>query len=262
MNDFFAQIFIPNMIFFIGILIVFSILEGLIVLFLLWLEKRNRNRVMLLMLRVYKHYRKVNFIFRMAGVLFAVGAVWLIWYLVTPLSEKPEVTLFAVIMLFVITIVYLILTHFKGRLSIRKRRDRALYLGLSMVLCVVMLVFIDQKFPDYRRYVVRNVVYQTMEAYEEAKGIIAEDRLIKQFRRMVRKGECPPIDYRTQKFSGVIRNFFYVTTDLEFKVAVGEATLGNLDQIAVGRVCTNDETTYILTHYGRWYWVVDTKPEV
>lgn len=254
-----TQFVIPNLLFFVAVFLAFSILQSVIVLFLIWLEHENHDRIMVLMLKCYKYYRKIQFIFRMAGAVLIAGAVWIMWSLLKSFVGRPELTFFAVGLLFLITLIYFVLIHLKGRLSLKRRGDGALYFALSLVLYFFIIMLVDQKFPDYGRFVVTNLVDPAVTGVEKAVEANNEEKLLNEFRTMARGGQCPADDYRRERQRDVIHNFVYKATDTEFKIKEGEPIPGDISAIIQGRKCTNGTQTFQLTDYGKWYQVIDSQ---
>jgi hypothetical protein len=214
---------------------------------------------MVLMLECYKYYRKIQFIFLVAAVILVVGGVWLVWTLLKSFSGRLELTTVAFILLFLIILIYFVLTNLKGRLSLKRRSDGALYFALSLVLYFFILVVVDQRFPDYQRFVVTNLVDPTVSEVEQSLATGKQDQLLNEFRAMTRNGKCTAVDYRRERNRDVVHNFVYKATDPEFKIAQGEPVPGDLSAIVKGQSCTNGTKTFQLTDYGKWYQVIDTQ---
>lgn len=258
MPNFVYELIIPNLLFFVVIFLIFSILEGAIVLFLQWLEKKTHDWLMVLMLKVYRHYRKVRVMFQGVGLFIAAVVIWLAWSFFVKTAGKPEITVTAIVLLVVITLVYFILTHLRGELSMRKSGDRVLYVALSLVLYFFILVLVDQKFPDYQRFVYKNVVNPAVEQVVSQLDANKKEDLLNQFRAMVKNGQCPFKDYREDKNTNVIHNFIYMTTDFNLKTAKGPSIPDSAVAVLKGKNCTNSTETFLLTDHGVWYWVIDT----
>jgi hypothetical protein len=232
--------------------------EAVIVLFLEWLEHKNRDRIMQFILKCYKHYQKIHIVFEVIGAILLITAIWLILPLLKSSAGKPEVTVFAGVILFVITLLYFMLTHIKGRLAIKKRGDRVLYIVLSIILFFFVLILADQKLPDYRRYVYQNVLSPSMAAVEKKVEVSKEEKLLNMFRERVRNGKCPFKDYGKEKDPSIIHNFVYITTDPEFKATAAPASEEEPSSTIKGKNCTAGVDTFLLTEYGSWYRVIDT----
>ena len=258
MANIFYQYVIPNLLFFVVIFLIFTIAQAVIVLFLQWLEHKNHDRLMALALKSYKHYRKIQLIFRLAGILLIILAILIILPYFDPNNLKPETTIFAGFMLLVITVVYFIVTNLKGKFSIRKRGDKIIYVLLSLILYIFILFLIDQKLPNYRIYVYNNMVNPVIAGIVNQSDANQQEQLLNQFRDMAKTEQCTLKNYKNEKYTGVIHNFLYVATDADLKIIKGPMLPHNNDAKIKGRNCTNGKETFLLTDYGEWYWVIDT----
>lgn len=250
------QLVLPNLFFFLAIFAIFLALQAVIVLFLGWLERKSHDWLMVFMLKCYRHYRKVQILFGVAGFLLILGAILILASVLKSADQKPEITLFAVGMLLAITVTYFILTRVKGTLSIRRGSDRALYAVLSMALYLSVLLLIDQKFPFYQRYVYKNVVIPAVVEVERTLNIDKADQLLNTFRVMELNGQCPFKNYQDGQNTNVIHNFLYVATDAAPRKG---PSLPETPQLVIqGNNCTNGTDTFVHSVTGGWYWVIDS----
>lgn len=256
MENILYQLVIPNLLFFLVILLIFLILQTVIVFFLGFLERKSHDWLMALMPKIYRHYRRVQSILGVAGLLLILGFVWVFCSILKKAEHTPEITFFAAIMLLVITLLYFILTRLRLTVSIRRRSDRALYFVLSMVLFLSILLLIEQKFPYYRRYVYKNVVIPAVAEVERTLDINKADQLLNTFRVMEQDGQCPFKDFQDGSSTNVIHNFLYVGTDAAPRK--GPRLPLNPELIIKGNTCTNGTDTFIHSVTGAWYWVIDT----
>jgi hypothetical protein len=252
------ELILPNLLFFLAIFLIFLILQVAIVFFLGWLEHKTHDWLMVFMLKIYRHYRKVQALFGTLGLLLILGAVWILASLLKNADQKPEITLFAVGMLLVITVLYFVLTRLKGKLSIRRFGDRALYFALSIILYLAILLMIDQKFPFYQRYVYQNVVIPSVVEVSRTLNINKAEQLLFTFRAMEQNGQCPFKDYQDGNDTNVIHNFLYVATDRVTKPRKGPKLPQDPTLIIKGNTCTNGTDTFVHSVTGAWYWVTDT----
>jgi hypothetical protein len=248
------ELVLPNLFFFLAIFAIFLLLQTLIVLFLGWLERQSHDWLMVLMLRVYRHYRRIQTLFGVIGLLLVLVATWILYSLLK--TQKPELTLFAVGMLLTVTLLYFILTRLKGKLAIRRFSDRALYAILSLVLYLSILLFIDQKFPFYQRMVYQNVVIPAVVQVERTLDINKADQLLNTFRVMEQNGQCPFKNYQNLNDPNVIHNFLFVATDAA--PSQGPRLHQDPSLIIKGNTCTNGTDTFVHSVTGGWYWVTDT----
>lgn len=248
------QFVIPNIFFFVVIFLIFFLLETFVVLFLIWLEHKKHDWLMFFILRCYRYYRKVRLVFRIAGLLILAGVLLIISPYLAVSAPKPHTTILALAMLVMITLVYIVLTHIKGRLSIRRRGDKALYLILSMILYFFILLLINYKFPEYRQYVYKNVVSPVVVSAEKQLDANKKESLLNEFRAMVKNGQCPYKNYHDEKNTDIIHNFLYITTDVDLITRKGPMIPSASADIN-GKNCTNGQETFLLTESGEWYWV-------
>jgi hypothetical protein len=259
MTNVLYELVIPNLFFFLAIFAIFFALQTAIVIFLEWLERKSHDWLMVFMLRVYRHYRKVQALFGIVGLLLILGAVLILSSILKNADLKPEIPFFAVVMLLVITVLYFVLTHFKGRLSLRRGSDRALYGILSLVLYLSIMLFIDQRFPFYQRYVYKNVVIPAVVEVEKTLDINKADQLLNTFRAMEQSGQCPFKNYQDGQDTNVIHNFLFVATDAAPQPArKGPRLPMDPQRIIQGSNCTDGTDTFVHSVNGAWYWVTDT----
>ncbi len=258
MENVIVQAVVPNLIFFAVVFLIFSILEALIVLFMLWLKRKSHDWIMVFMLKCYRYYRKIRLAFQIAGMLLVLAGLWIIWSFLRTVTFKPEITTFAVIMLLVITLVYFVLIRLKGWVSLKGPSDRGLYIAISIILYIFILVLVNQKFPYTRVYVVDKVLNPAVEAIQNQLDANKKAGLLNTFREMAKNHQCPYKDYRDEKNPDIIHNFLYMATDPELQVKVGESVSLSPADIIKGNNCTNGKETFLLTAYGSWYWVIDT----
>jgi len=251
------QFVIPNILFFVVIFLLFFILESLIVFFLLWLENKKHDWLMFFMLKVYRYYRKIRLVFRIGGFLIFAGVLVIISPYLAVSAPKAETTILALTMLIVMTLIYFILTQLKGRLSIRKLGDKTLYFILSILLYIFILLLINNKFPEYRQYVYKNVVSPVVVSAEKQLDENKREQLLSEFRVMLKNGQCPYKDYHGENNTGLIYNFMYITTDSDLKTS-DKPTIPGASAAINGRVCSNGTETFLITEGGAWYWVIDS----
>lgn len=253
-----ADFIVPNLLFLVFVFLAFSILQSVIVFFLLWLEEQNHERLMVLMLKCYRYYRQLRLMFLAAAVILIGGAAWIIWSFIKSLTGRPELTFFAVTMLVIITLIYFILSNLKGALSLRKRSDGILYFVLSLIVYFFILGLVNQKFPGYQHFMVTNVVDPTVSSIERNLQTTKENSLLTVFRDMAKRGQCLRDDYRRERAASDIHNFVYVATDPELAIKPETESAGDITDIIVGRKCSDGTDTFQLTDWGKWYWVIDT----
>jgi len=253
------QYIIPNLLFFIFIFLIFSLTQASIVLFLEWLEYRNDEKLMFLALKSYKYYKKIKFAFNLIAALLIFSVILIIVPYIQSISIRPEITIFAVFMLAVITLVYFILTNLKGEFIIKKRIDKIIYIVLSLILYVFIIVMINQKLPNYRIYVYDDVVKPIVSGISNQLNADQKKKLLIQLHEMVKNNQCPFKNYKNEKNTGVVHNLFYVATDTDLKTKKSPMLPNNDDMKTRGKVCMNGKDIYILTDYGEWYLLIDTK---
>ena len=256
MTNIYYELVLPNLIFFLAIFLIFLILQAAIIFFLGWLERRSHDWLMVLMLKVYRHYRKVQALFGIVGLLLILGAILILSSILKNADLKPEITLFAVGMLLAITLLYFVLTRLKGKLSIRRGSDRALYFVLSIILYLSILSLIDQKFPYFQRIVYQNVVIPAVVEVERTLNVNKADQLLNTFRVMEQNGQCPFKNYQGGEDTNVIHNFLFVATDAVPRK--GPRLPQNPKLIIQGNNCTNGTDTFVHSVTGAWYWVIDS----
>ena len=88
------ELILPNLFFFLAIFLIFLVLQTAIVLFLGWLERKSHDWLMVFMLKCYRHYRKVQALFGIAGFLLILGAILILASILKSADQKPEITLF------------------------------------------------------------------------------------------------------------------------------------------------------------------------
>lgn len=254
-----SKLVIPGLLFFAMIFVFFFITETFIVVFLSWFEEKKHDWLMIFMLRVYKHYRAISILLKIIAILIIILAIWLMWPILVSIADKPEVSILAVMMLAIITLLYFILTQVQGKLSIQKHGSKILYIILTMVLYFFILILMDQKFPNYRHYLYENVVSPTALAAETKLEAYKKKSLLNDFRKIAKEGKCKYKDYHYEKDDDVVYNFIYIKTDIEFRAKKSPRIPGSNVSTIQGLNCTKGEDTFLVTDYGDWYWVIEAE---
>ncbi len=248
---------LPPLLFFVAFSVVFIFLELLLVFVLNSLGRKYWEFVIDVVIRSQVHHGKAiryALVFVLAVVVAAV-------VLFTPLVEvlvrgSGEMRLFALILALVMAFFYLVTIRKASRMHIERVIYHVVFFLVSIALYIVILCIAEKSYGDYVRYVNANFINPTVETVGNVLENREKDRLLAQFRDMNAKGLCPEKDYTQSKEIG-LKNFIWVSD--EPALAFGTSKPDSVNDpkgYLKGKVCTDGKSTFLLTEWGSWYWVI------
>lgn len=259
MEQFWYNEIIPPLIFFIIFSIAFSLLELIVIFLLNRVEQKNWGFMIDVIIRAKVHHGKaIHYI-----VLVALSALVLSFLFFTPLIQvltfsSKELKIFAVLLALVMFLIYGINLRKSTRLNIEKKIYGTIFLVISIVFYVFILVLANESYQGYVQFMNRQFISPTVKKVETVIEEKEEDRLLKKFRQQYAEGLCEEADYTEEQARRLeIKNFLLIASDPE--LAFGETALNIADPKAnlKGKVCRDEENTFLLTEQGDWYWITE-----
>lgn len=256
MSSDFREILIPSIAFFVAFFLSFSLIEAVIILALNRLMFRYWGFTVNVLIRSKALYgSQIRVATLITITLLTGGLLFFTSFLQILASATMEIKVFAVEIFLAMILIYLTTTRKLTQLFIEKQIHLYLYLYVSVILYVFMVIQANQSYAQYKNFINANVVSVTG-GVERILESDQKGRLLKTFRNQVAEGGCTEVDFVQGAETTGVRHFVYVITDPDLARAQKALPEDEVDPF-VGRACTDGAETFLLTDYGKWYWVID-----
>jgi hypothetical protein len=251
------EIILPSFAFFASFFLLYTILEMLtalslnLIIFHYWgfatevadLPKMKRNR-------------RIELAIALFIALFIVSLVLYSRVLEVLLASTIEIRVFALEVFLAMILIYMITTHELLDDNFIRKAHKYLYFYMSAIVFVAMIIFSGRYYETYKNYIHVNLIYPMTEGRSMTLESSERKRLLAEFRHMIYKRLCPEADFSSYYRSGRVVNFVYVVTHPDLKIAKKPLLATDLKAHLSGRLCSSGNTSFLLTDYGQWYWVI------
>jgi hypothetical protein len=257
MNSDLFEIILPSFAFFVGFFLLYTILEMLVtlslnlIIFRYWgfaTEVTDPPRI--------KRNRRIE----LAICLFiALSVVTIVCYsrvIDVLLASEIEVRVFALEVFLAMLFIYMVTTHELLEDHFIKKAHKYLYFYISSIVFVLAILFSNRYYADYQDYIHATLFFKSDQSQSLILSREERDRNLMVFREMIYNGLCPEADFSSYYRSGRVMNFVYVVTHPDLKIAQKPLLTTNVKAHLSGRLCSSGNTSFLLTDYGQWYWVI------
>ncbi len=247
---------IPPLIFFIAFSVIFSLIELIFALILNGMERKHWEFMIDVVIRTKVHHsvavRLIVFLF-LGGL---IGALF--WLTALPdifVSFSKELKLFAILLPFLMLLIYQINVRKSARLNIEKKIYGVLFFVISLVFYVVILLVANRSYGIYVDYINEKLVDPTVQKVERVIEEREEDELLEKFRLKYQEGGCNPADYTKEEKEKLLKNLLLIAREPELAFGDKKVDVNNPEESFRGMACSDGEHTYLLVENGNWYWV-------
>ena len=253
-----TEIIIPSIAFFVAFLLVFYLIELFVILFLNGFVYKYWSFVVDVVMRVKVRHGKATRNITLVSVIILLAVLFKYTAVIQVLRNAAmEEKLYAAQIILVIFLVYFGTTRYLADLTFLKQIHRYLYIYFSMIVFVLMVLTVNKQYENYQQMINAKIVYPLTEKTEVVMENYKRKRLLNEVRRMIHNGRCPRVDFTEHLVMGEIKHFIYVTTDPELSISNITTSFDETINLTVGRSCTYENETFLLTDHGQWFWVID-----
>lgn len=247
---------IPPLIFFVVFSILFSLIELIFALILNRIERKHWEFMIDVVIRTKVHHslavRVIIFLF--LGV--SIGALVLFTSLADIfVSFSKELKLFALLLPFLMLLIYRVNVRKSARLNIEKKIYGFLFFIISLIFYIAILITAQRSYGLYADYLNEKFIHPTVQKVESVMENREDSQLLKKFRLQYQEGGCNQVDYTKEEKEKLLKNLLLIASEPE--LAFGDKTINvdNPEESLRGMACSDGERTYLLVENGNWYWV-------
>jgi len=244
---------LPPLIFFLFFFISFAFIELIFIFSLNRLISKYWKFVIDIIIRAKVRYGKLIQIAAISLIILLL----LIVYFLTPFfqvftSATPVLRNLSIILFFVILLIYFTTTRRMSKMALEKRVNRYIYFILSIVFYVGIVIAANSSYGAYQDYINTKFVSPTIQKVRATLSEQEKTNLLSQFKQDLEDGKCTFFDYSKQNNGGMIHFVFIARDD----GATADEEIASEISALHGQVCSDTESTFLLTEDGVWYWVI------
>ena len=253
-----TEIIIPSIAFFVSFFLVFTLIELMIILFLNGFVLNHWGFVVDVVMRVkVRHGNLVRALTLTFITIFLILLFRYTAFLKVIHEASVEEKLYTAQIILVIFLTYIIATRQLFELTFLKQIHRYLYFYLSIIVFVLMVLLVHTQYENYQRLINAKIVAPIKSNIQIVLENSKRKHLLSEVRRMIHNNRCPHVDFTTEIVKGNPLSFMYVTTDPDLRLASPSLTGDAAKNYTIGRACTTENETFLLTDYGQWFWVIE-----
>jgi|GEM_PF-1323376 len=255
-----TEIIIPSIAFFVGFLLAFYLIELFVILILNGFVYKHWSFVVDVVMRVKVRHGKAARNITLASIIILLVILFKYTAVIQALRDATmEEKLYAAQIILVIFLVYFGTTRYLTDLTFLKQIHRYLFIYFSMIVFVFMVLIVNQQYENYQRLINAKIVYPITKKTEVVMENYKRKKLLNEVRRMIHNGRCPRVDFTERLVQGEMMHFVYVTTDPALSISNITTSFDEAISLTVGRSCTYENETFLLTDHGQWFWVIDAE---